>query len=211
MLDVEQYNSQLFEYPKQKHRQAKTFAEYQAQVRQRGRQWMGEVGRRYPGITILLTFGYRIAQPGSGSDRSTANYGLLADFLDGMLDECPEGVRIVDAWEFSYPYKKAEQFRQAYETIKVKSAGWAVVPEKYRRVQAGFGIWMDCDWRQKGWNAQDFSKNHFSPAEFEQAVRAALKTSDRYVWIYTEKPRWWTREELPQAYVEALSRARQAE
>jgi hypothetical protein len=28
------------------------------------------------------------------------------------------------------------------------------------------------------------------------------------VWIYTEKPRWWTREELPPAYIEAVRKAR---
>ena len=30
-----------------------------------------------------------------------------------------------------------------------------------------------------------------------------------YVWIDTEQPRWWTREKLPQAYIEAV-RAAQA-
>ena len=69
---------------------------------------------------------------------------------------------------------------------------------------------MDHDWRRKGWDLKDFSKNHFSPAEFEAAVRAALRVSDGYVWVYTEQPRWWTGEKLPAAYVEALERARKA-
>jgi len=208
MFDVEQYNDQLFEYKKQKHLASKSFAEYQGQVRARGRQWMTTVAQRFPDITILLTFGYRIAQPGSGSDRSGGNYGLLADFLDGMLDACPDTVKLVDAWEYSYPYKRPEQFREAYETIKKKSAAWSAVPEKYARVQAGFGIWMDHNWRALGWHESDLAKNHFSPADFEKAVRAALETSDLYVWIYTETPRWWPRQKLPQAYVEALSKAR---
>ena len=211
MFDVEQYNSQLFAYRKQKDRTGRSLAEYQAKVRQRGQEWIREVTRHYPAITILLTFGYRIAQPEKGKDRAAANYGLLADFLDGMLDACPDGVKIVDAWESSYPYKRPEQFRRAYETIKVESAAWSAVPENYRRVQAGFGIWMDCNWRSEGWNTTDPAKNHFQPAEFETAVRAALLTSDQYVWIYTEKPRWWTNQELPQAYVDALARARRAE
>lgn len=208
MFDVEQYNASLFEYKKQKHHPGKSFAEYQAKVRSRGREWMTAVARRFPDITILLTFGYRMAQPGSGSDRSAAHYGLLADFLDGLLDACPETVRLVDAWEYSYPYKRPEQFREAYQTIKEKSLAWTAVPQKYGRVQAGFGIWMDCNWRSVGWHESDFSKNHFSPAEFEQAVRAALEISDQYVWIYSETPRWWPRQKLPQAYIEALEKAR---
>jgi hypothetical protein len=40
-------------------------------------------------------------------------------------------------------------------------------------------------------------------------VLLALGATDRYVWIYSERPRWWTAERLPPAYVEALTRARQ--
>ncbi len=128
-----------------------------------------------------------------------------------MLDDCSDKTLLVDAWESSYPYKERRQFQQAYQTIKEKSLGWTAVPKKYQQhVQAGFGLWMDCDWRRKGWTVTDFSKNHFSPTEFEKAVRSALQVSDGYVWIYTEQPRWWTREKLPQAYVEALAKARKA-
>jgi hypothetical protein len=52
------------------------------------------------------------------------------------------------------------------------------------------------------------TKNHFTPEAFTASVRLALKTSDQYVWIYTEQPRWWTREKLPQAYIDALKAAR---
>jgi len=208
MFDVEQYNHGLFDFSKQKHAGGKSFADYQAKVRQRAREWMKEVNRGFPEVTILLTFGYRLAQPTGSGDRRDSHYGLLADFLDGMLDACSDDTEIVDAWEYSYPYKQEEQFRQAYDTIKTKSLEWTAVPDAYRRhVRAGFGIWMDCRWRQVGWNVEDFSKNHFTPAEFETALRSALHRSDEYVWIYTEQPRWWTDERLPKAYVEALARA----
>ena len=39
-------------------------------------------------------------------------------------------------------------------------------------------------------------------------VRTALRASEGYVWVYTEQPRWWTKEKLPPAYVEALTKAR---
>ena len=122
MFDVEQYNDQLFHYEKQKHRTSKSFAEYQAKVRQRGQEWMKAVNGQYPDITILLTFGYSITG-GQPKDRAGAAYGLLADFLDGMLDACSPQTRIVDAWEGAYTYKQKDQFQKAYETIKVKSGG----------------------------------------------------------------------------------------
>ncbi len=211
MFDVEQYEGQLFHYAKQTHHASKSFAEYQAKVRQRGAEWMKTVAGEYPQITILLTFGYSIAQGPDGKDRSGVPYGLLADFLDGMLEACPAGVRLVDAWESSYPYREASQFRQAYETIKERSARWSAVPDKYRQhVSAGFGLWMDCNWRSRGWNTSDFSKNHFTPEQFAESVRLALLTADQYVWIYTEQPRWWTRQRLPKEYIQAVRAARQA-
>ena len=87
--------------------------------------------------------------------------------------------------------------------------GETPVPDKYRsQVKAGFGIWMDNDWNKHGWNATDFSKNYFKPEGFGESVRLALTRTDEYVWIYTEKPRWWTNEQLPAAYVKALEAAR---
>jgi len=209
MFDVEQYNDSLFSYAKQRHKDTKSFAEYGEKVRQRGREWMQNVNRHFPDITILLTFGYKLAQPSGGKDRSSVHYGLLADFLDGMLDACTDATKIVDAWEYSYPYKTREQFAEAYKTIKEQSPEWSAATDKYRRhVTAGFGIWMDCRWRQVGWSVADFSKNHFSPDEFEKTVRSALDLTDEYVWIYTEQPRWWTNERLPDDYVQALANAR---
>lgn len=212
MFDVEQYNDHLFKYDEQKHRTSKTFAEYQAKVRQRGREWMEAVNGPFPDITLLLTFAYSIYSTTGGQpqERAKASYGLLGDFLDGMLDACTPQTRIVDGWERAYRYKKKEQFQQAYETTKGTLAAMAADPERCRRrIEVGFGIWMDSNWSKIGWHTDDPSKNFFKPAEFETSVRLALQASDEYVWIYTEQPRWWTNEKLPQAYVDALRTARE--
>lgn len=209
MFDTEQYEGvTVFDYRQQKDKDKKTFAEYQAKVRQRGREWIKAVNKHYSDITILLTFGYDISywQTAKPKDRSTAAYGLLADFLDGVLDGCAKETVIVDAYEFAYPYKERKQFEQAYESITKKDLDWTGSPEKYKsQVKAGFGLWMDH--KKKGWDVADFSKNYFSPSEFEAAVRAALEVSDGYVWIYSERPKWWTNEMLPKEYVDALMKA----
>jgi hypothetical protein len=84
---------------------------------------------------------------------------------------------------------------------------------KYGRVtSAGFGLWLDHDWRKEGWDPADPSKNYFTPGSFESSLRRALERSDEFVWIYTETPRWWTEEgkrvKLPDAYDAAIRRAR---
>ena len=86
-------------------------------------------------------------------------------------------------------------------------------PERYSRVvSAGFGLWMDYDWREKGWNTGDPATNYFTPQAFEASLRWALERSDEYVWIYTETPRWWsgagTRVRLPDSYDESVRRTR---
>lgn len=210
MFDVEQYEAKPFDFRQQKPRSGQGFAEYRRQVRQRRRSWMQEVNRHFPDITILLTFGYAIAQPrGNQKDRLSASYGLLADFLDGMLDACSEETRIVDACESSYAYKQPSEFEQAHATIRKQALSWTANPDRYsEHVRAGFGLWMDNDWRTKGWKVTDLSRNYFTPGEFQAALRAALAASDEYVWVYTEQPRWWTGEKLPQKYIEALKSAR---
>jgi hypothetical protein len=136
----------------------------------------------------------------------------LAEFLDGLLAECTAETVLVDAWEHSYSYQHPAQFREARDTILTTARQWSSEPEKYRQhVRAGFGLWLDYDWPHKGWNKDDPTKNYFSPPQFAESVQAALAASDRYVWIYSEQPRWWTGENLPPAYIEALRTASASE
>jgi len=86
-------------------------------------------------------------------------------------------------------------------------------PAKYGRVvSAGFGLWMDFDWRKRDWDEDDPSRNYFTPEAFGASLRRALERSDEYVWVYTESPRWWSdgggRVKLPDAYEQAIRRAR---
>ncbi|QDT57057.1 hypothetical protein Pan44_51220 [Caulifigura coniformis] len=211
MFDTEQYDGAvtLFDYRQHKNRDARSFDDYRTKVRQRGREWIQSINREFADITILLTFGYEMSfrRADTPRDRSTAPYGLLADFLDGVLDACAPETVVVDGWEFSYPYKDRKQFQEAHDSITKTALKQTAVPEKYQRqVSAGFGLWIDH--RRGGWDLENFSTNHFTPDAFESAVRSALDVSDEYVWIYSERPRWWTNEMLPQAYVEALRKAR---
>ncbi len=115
----------------------------------------------------------------------------------------------------SYGYRDADAFAQAYRAIKHDAATLAADRAAYHRtVSAGFGLWLDYDWRKKGWDLGDPEKNYFSPARFETSLRAAIEQSDEFVWIYTEKPRWWSGSgktvDLPSAYVETVRRVRRA-
>jgi hypothetical protein len=216
LFDTEQYEGQLFDYAKQRDAKTKSWDEYAAQVRKRGREVMEAFQEGYPDLTIFLTFGYALPFQEASYDlqkRSKAHYGLLAPFLDGMVDAAKGKTRIVDGYEQSYGYKDVARIPTAYEAMSSKVQPFVGADfKRYREVFSfGFGIWMDYDWRKKGWDDQDVSKNYYSPEGFEKTVTAALKTTDEYVWIYTETPRWWSADgkpvKLPAAYDAALRRA----
>ena len=215
LFDTEQYNQPLFDYGKQRDAKSKSWDQYAAQARRRGREVMDAFQAGYPDVTIFLTFGYSLPLVEAGQDPvkiSQAHYGLLAPFLDGMLAAARGKTRIVDGCELSYSYKDTSKFEKMYQTMSTGVLPIVADPQKYSQVfSLGFGVWMDDDWRKKGWDVQDPQKNFYSPEAFEKTVRAALERSDEYVWIYTEKPKWWSEPggavDLPTAYDQALRRA----
>jgi hypothetical protein len=217
LFDIEQYEGPLFNYRKQRDAKEKSWELYAAQARQRGGEVMEAFQQGCPNLTVFLTFGYCLpwAQSKSGKVAlADCDYGLLAPFLDGLVEAARGRARLVDGHELSYGYKDPARFAAARQTMQSALLPIVRDAEKYRRVFAfSFGIWLDHDWRKKGWDAEDVSKNYFTPETFEASVRAALAAADEYVWIYSETPRWWSAEgkavKLPTAYDAALRKAGQ--
>jgi hypothetical protein len=218
LLDTEAYQSQLFWYARQRGAATRSWDEYAGQARRRGREVMEALQDGYPGLTVLLTFGYSLPWMESTSGKkplSACSYGLLAPFLDGMVRGARGGTRIVDGYELSYGYRDPPQFAAARRTMKEELLPMVADRAAYARVvSAGFGLWVDYNWRVNGWRPDHPEANYFTPPALEQSVRAAAAAADEYVWIYTETPHWWTAaggpKDLPPDYVAALRRARGA-
>jgi hypothetical protein len=221
LFDIEQYNTKLFHYPNQKHAANKSWDDYAKQVRRRGAEVMKAFQEGYPDLVVMLTFAYSLPHAQTGGDPAKlakAEYGLLAPLLDGMVDAAAGRARLVDGYELSYSFREPGQFERAYETMKS-----GVLPlvkadhEKYRKaVSFGFGVWLDYDWRKKGWDETDPSKNYFTPEGFVRSIGKALETADEYVWVYSETPKWWAGDDarpvkLPEAYGTELRRLRRPE
>lgn len=214
-LDTEQYEGRLFDYSRQRDASRRSFADYSAQARRRGRELMQAFEDGYPGLSVLLTFGHGAAhwvRSRAHAEPQTWGYGLLAPFVDGLIEGASSGT-IVDGYELSYGFKEPARFRGTYQILRDAVPAAVSDPARYSaRTSFGFGLWMDFDWRTRGWNAADPSMNYFRAEELYVAARAALETADEYVWIYSEQPRWWSAEgrplKLPDAYAAALRRAK---
>ena len=216
LFDIEEYEGKLFTYLRQREAKKKSWQAYAAQARRRGREVMDAFQEGFPDLTVFFTFGHSLPWRLSGNGKkplAECSYGLLAPFLDGAVDAARGKARLVDGYELSYGYRKRADFAGGHALMKKGVLPIVADPEKYGRVvSGGFGIWLDNDWRRRGWSDKDEEKNYFRPATFEASVRAALELSDEYVWVYTETPRWWSDQgkpiKLPEAYAAALRRAR---
>jgi hypothetical protein len=218
LIDTEQYEGKLFEYAKQRDAQRRSWDEYAAQACRRGREVMAAFQEGFPDLTVFLTFGHSLLWKQTEQGKkplAECRYGLLVPFLDGMIEGARGHARIIDGHEMSYGYRDADDFIRAHHAIRHDAAALAADRDAYRRVvSAGFGLWLDYDWRKNGWDAGNLDKNYFTPERFETSLRAAIEQSNEFVWIYTEKPRWWSEKggavELPADYIEAVRRVRRA-
>jgi hypothetical protein len=217
LFDVEQYQGRLFDYARQRDRPSRTWDEYAAQARRRGRDVMEALQDGYPDLVVFLTFGHSlpfVLSKKGAIPLAETDYGLLAPFLDGMLDQAKGRTRLVDGYELSYGFEHPLHFDQARRVVREETLAVVGNRRAYdRRVELAFGLWMDYDWRRRGWNPRDPTANHFTAEEWQGSVERALVVSDRYVWIYGEQVRWWGKDAerlpVPEAYRRALLTPRQ--
>ena len=217
LFDPEPYKGNLFDYEKLRDASTRSWDEYAAQVRRRGREVMEAFQEGYPDLTVFLLFGYSTPWSQSESGKqplAKGPYGLLAPFLDGMVEATRGKTRLVDGYELSYGVRDTARFTTAYHLMKRDVLPIVADSSRYAAVFSfGFAIWMDHDWRKNGWDPIHTERNYYLPSTFEALTRKALETADEYVWIYSETPRWWSDKgphQLPPSYRRALSSAKAA-
>ena len=222
LFDPEPYGASPWIYPNLPSAKDKCFEEYWQQVRKRGAQFMEVLQQELPGIKVLslfqLSYLDRFLDEPEPKERmrqlSTAKYGLLVSFLNGMLDVAQPNTRLVDGNERSYYYTDSESFFDSYKLIKEK-----VIPfvdpknrSKYAlQVQVGQALYIDQLFaiRQP---PERLLSYHLTPQErakwLEHNTYYALSTTDEYVWCYSEEMNWW-KNNVPDGVEEALRSARQ--
>ena len=177
----------------------KSFAEVEAQVRQRGAQWLSAIQDEFPNPRILSFYLLSIVR--GQSEDNPANipnipYALLRAFLEGMLDVASPATRIIDGNEYVHYNDETNKYFgdfPGHEWLGNLPAGF-ISPEnqaKYAdQVDIGTSLYMDNvlvrpilgsvifpdDYKQEWW---------------KHNVYYALATTDEYVWCYSEQMNWW--------------------
>lgn len=215
----------------------RTYYEYYLQVRKRGAQFIEAIQDEFPGLTILSLrelSDYQTASPFSQKilplidkkqSRSTlegAWWALHLPFTLGILDAINEDVTFIDANEEAYYYTSAIEYFKVRNEIFNDTR--ALIPEGlHKKFKACYylGHAVSTDYIAGNWagllNGFPYRLSGqgavLNPEEralwFEHNVYYALKTSDEYVWMYTEDANWWTGENIPEGFLEALNRAKE--
>jgi hypothetical protein len=106
------------------------------------------------------------------------------------------GSTFTDGYEYSYGYKKFDQFVNAVNEIH-GAAQISGSPDAYANlVKVGFGLWVD----YRG------NTTYFTPAQFGLAASYAKILASRFVWIYSEHLDMLQDDTVNGPYLEALRR-----
>ena len=222
-FDAEPYGTNPWTYPAQAHAKEKSFAEYEAKVRQRGAEFVKAIEGQMPKPVIhtfflLSLFGNVMGEPDLAKRQqvlSQQGYALLPAFFNGMLDAAGQDTIITDGNEPSYYYTSPLNYYKEYHLVR-QSALTMVAPENVRKyqtqLQASQALYVDFVFGLGVWGQRNIIAKSLKPEEqgkwFEHNVYYALQSSDEFVWLYSEKMNWWKNVDLPPGLLEAVQSAR---
>ncbi len=132
-----------------------------------------------------------------------------------MLDGLGPRMTITDGNEPSYYYDNSEKYFAAHHMMRQRALG-LIPPElvgKFQtNTQASQALYMDYVFAKVNW--PNIPARSMTPEEqaqwFQHNVYWALKTTDEFVWCYSEKMNWWTDKDVPAGMEDAIVKARDA-
>jgi len=198
-LDPESYGEKQFQYKGAKDR---SFAETSKLARKRGAQVMRGFAAENPSMTLMsfwlaslcMDIG-RAVHPDEAL--ATESYGLWPAFLNGLLDELPPAMVLVDGNENGYYLEGLQYHAVASGMRNLTGPALALVAAenraKYRaQMQIAFGFYLDMFINEEGHRFYRGPKEGGTRLDhLRDNLSAALEASDQYVWVYGEGCKWW--------------------
>lgn len=160
---------------------------------------MANEGRR---LVVFTLFGLSELSPlRRDQDRFEAlagePYGLLAPFLEGMLEAAPPEMVFVDGCERGYyldgrlAYHQLAGTLRRWEGDRVRWLSPSLWPKYRAQMQVGFGIYLDMFVNEPTHVYYRPPRNGSRLARLFDNLSGACSAADRYVWLYGEQCGWW--------------------
>ena len=238
LWDAEPYKpgKNPWRYPEQERREVFSFQEFYSKIMERGGQFMQVIQQEFPGAVILSLRELSDFQKGSPFSHAIlpvadaneaisrieeAWWGLHLPFTLGIVKQLNDDITFVDGNEEAYYYTSPLKYYWLRDVL-YNEARRLMSPDLFKRYRSHYDIghaiapeYIAGNWAGLlngfpiGLTEQSLV---LTPAEramwLEHNVYYALLTSDEYAWIYSEKINWWTGENLPEGFLEAVIRAR---
>ncbi len=162
-------------------------------VEKRGKEFVQALETYKPDLKILcfwllgLAYDRSLHQP-----LSQTGMALYPYFIEGMLEGKNKDVQIIDGNESSYWYQSIESFVNAGEFIRKKEGSLikASLRSEYENISIAQSVYYDGLFGV----IPKFNKG-FDLATKERWLKDnlyfAFKTTDEYVWFYSERIDWW--------------------
>lgn len=212
-----------------------TYEAYYDQVRKRGAQFIRALQEEFPGLVILSLRELSDWQQGSPfstpllplTDRASALadlkeawWSLHVAFYAGILDAINPDVTFIDGNEEAYYYTSPLEYYKVRSTL-IDDAKALIPPVLWPKHSRSFSIghaiapeyiagnWLGMKpfpYKLTGQGVMMTPEDKTS--WLEHNVYYSLRTSDRYAWTWAEDIDWWTGDNLPTGFTEALFRAK---
>jgi|WetSurMetagenome_2_1015567.scaffolds.fasta_scaffold15696_2 hypothetical protein len=237
LWDAEPYRpgKNPWKYDEQELNNQHSFSEYYNQVRKRGAQFIKALQEEYPGLVVFSLRELSDWQKGSPfstpllpvmDKESTFNelknawWGLHVPFYVGILDAIEPNVTFIDGNEEAYYYTSPLEYYEVRSTL-IDDAKALIPPELWSRHTSSFrlghaiapeyitGNWLGMKPFSYRLTGQGVMMTPEDKAKWlEHNTYYALRTSDRYAWTWAEDIDWWTGNNLPSGFIEALFSAK---
>lgn len=178
-----------------KYASTKTLADYQNQVRARGKEIMAAMIKEFPAIVVVSFYGPYTSEPKAPPELAGEPNDLHGPLFVGFLEAVKEAkehtgatAKVVDGGEL-YSLRTDTDFETAYRFRKIGIASPKIdcpfIPAPLRpswpsSVDVGFGLYDFDMTKPKPWPLLDV-------AVVRSNIANALRHSDSWIWLFTEK------------------------
>ena len=177
-----------------------TFEETAAQVRKRAAEWITELNRQFPDLTLFTFFWTSqcasLQQAMHSETQNASDTGLQIAFFNGVYDAAPPTMKIVDGNEGAgYHAATLRDYERISSNYRRFGHAWIDQKnqDKFRKItQLGYSLYMDSYVPRANPGSYNlFTKSDNPTKLLEINMKRCLDFSDEYVWMWAEKGTFW--------------------